>query len=67
MEQKAIEGGGEFRVLTVADYGGFSLAGLLLGKEKFFLPLAGDCEVSFFLLGNGTDTSCLWSAGYGEW
>lgn len=27
----------------------FSLAGLLLNKEKFFLPTAGNCKVSFLL------------------
>lgn len=33
-------------------WGCFSLAGLLLGKEKIFLHSAGVCEVNFFLLGN---------------
>lgn len=39
----------------------FSLARLLLGKEKFFLPPAGVCKVSCFLLGSVRYTS------YGEW
>lgn len=33
-------------------YGGFSLAELLLGQKKIFLPSSGVCKVSFFLLGN---------------
>lgn len=30
----------------------FSLAWLLMSKEKFFLASAGVCKVNFFLLGN---------------
>lgn len=37
-------GGGGF---SLAEYGGFSLAGLLLGKKKVFLPPPCFCEVSF--------------------
>lgn len=39
----------------------FSLPGLLLSKEKFFLPSTRVCKGSFFLLGNAKYTS------YGEW
>lgn len=38
----------------------FSMARLLLGKEKFFLPPTGVCKVGFFLLGSVGYT-------YGEW
>ena len=51
-----VQGGGGF---SLAERGGFSLAGLLLGKEKIFLPAARVCKVSFFQLGNARYTfSC---------
>ena len=37
--------------LSFTKCGSFSLAELLLYKEKFFFPPSGICKVSFFLFG----------------
>lgn len=50
-----VQGGSSF---PVAECCGFSLAGLLLGKEKMFLPPAEVCKVSFFQVKNTRYTSC---------
>lgn len=39
------------RLSVMVSHCGSSLVWWLVGKEKFFFPPAGVCEVSFFLLG----------------
>lgn len=45
------------RLSVMVSYCGSSLVLCLVGKEKFFFPPAGVCEVSFFLLGKVRCTS----------
>lgn len=51
-EPKSIRREGEFRVMEASRWqnsSGFSLAGLLLEKEKIFLPPARVCKERFFM------------------
>lgn len=49
--------------LSLTERGSFSLAGLLLDQEKFFLSPARICKVSFILLGLGKCRVCFLPQG----